>query len=203
MPDLFPLEVAYQSGQHLYVVISDTIGGDAVWRTDTKVFESYNPSNWASYAIALTEQGVTGYYRGVYPPEIYAAIGSIMTTERPYVRGGGSPVAGDSPAAQPFHSQGANIAGIGGDTVVPSTLQRALKGEAIGKAAGSPTTSQIPTDLGTSQANAYQGRAVVFTTGAAAGCAGRIIAYAVSGGVLTLAAPLAVAPSADDEFVIF
>lgn len=59
------IEVASQTGFTLYAVIRKQ--GDP-W--NGSAFETFNSANWGNYDIALTEQGVTGYYRATFPAGI-------------------------------------------------------------------------------------------------------------------------------------
>jgi hypothetical protein len=205
----FPLQLNYQTGFNLYAVVRGIVAGTLQYwnptlNTGAGGWEAFNSGHWAQYAIAVTEDANSGYYHGAYPvnTQLVANGGPVHTFETYYERAGGSPSLGDAPAADLGFSQGANVDAIATDANVPVTLQQALVSEQRGAAAGTPTASVIPTNLTSAQANAYQGRAVIFTSGAAFQCVGRIVAYAVSGGTLTLAAPLPVAPSAGDLFVI-
>lgn len=199
----FPLEVVFQTGFTLYAVIRGVVGGVAkVWNptllSGAGDWQVFNGANWAQYAIPLTEQSTTGYYSAAYPVNITG----VLTSETFYQQAGGSPVLTDAPGAGLTRTQGQNVAAIGGDADMPATLQQALVSEQRGVVAAGATPSVIPTDLANAQANAYAGRSIVFTSGDAFQCAGRIIAYAVTDGVLTLAAPLPVAPDEDSTFVI-
>lgn len=200
----FPLETNYQIGSTLYDVIRgvQADGSLQYWNTTLNAgaggWEAFNSAHWAQYAIALTEDANTGYYHAAYP----AGIVGVLTSETAYVQAGAGPVLGDAPAASIARSQGQNVGAVAGDANVPSTLQQNLFAVQPGAAAGVPTASVIPTNLTNAQANAFAGRAVVFTSGAAIGCAARIVGYVVLNGVLTLAAPLPVAPAAGDTFVL-
>lgn len=199
MATRLPLQAVFNTGATLYKVLHNP--NAQVWNPATGpsgAWENFNGANWAQYGVPLTEQAGTGYYRATYP----AGIGAVLTSEVTYQQAGGGPVVGDTPIAQPDQSQGQNVAAIAGDPDVADTLQQNLSVVARGAAAGVPTTSVIPTDLTVAQANAFAGRSVVFTSGAAFECAGRIVSYNPTAGVLTLAAPLAVAPAAADTFVI-
>jgi hypothetical protein len=195
------IQVAFQTGQTLYVLIFNRTTGQ-VWNTTLNTgaggWQAYNSANWAQYVIALTELTGSGVYQATYP----AGIGADLTAEAVYQQAGGSPALGDAPAAGLALSQGQNVAGVAGAADPAETLRDNLTAVARGLAAGTPTASLVPTDLTATDANVYAGRSVVFYSGAAAGCAGRIVAYAVLNGALTLAAPLAVTPDAGDGFVI-
>lgn len=199
---ILPLDVIYTPGSVLYAVIHGILSGAPVVWNPTLLsgfgdWEAYNSAHWAQYAIPVTEQTGSGYYAAVYPAHIV----DVLTSEVFYAQGGGSPALGDAPAIL-AHSQGVNAQGVGADAVAADNLQAALASEQTGVAAGVPTASVVPSSLINAQANAYAGRVCLFTTGAAAQCAARIVAYAVTNGVLTFAAPLPVAPAAGDKFVI-
>jgi len=54
-------------------------------------FEAYNASNWATYDIAMTEKGTTGFFWGTFPTIDAGAYTAIY-----YEQAGGSPAEGDS-----------------------------------------------------------------------------------------------------------
>lgn len=200
MATRLPLQTIFATGATLYALIHNPNG--QVWNTTLNAgaggWENYNSAHWAQYAVALVEQPLSGYYRAAYP----AAIAAVLTSEAFYQQAGGGPATSDAPTAAIGQSQGQNVAAVAGDADVPDTLQQNLSVMARGLAAGVPTVSVIPTNLANAQANAFAGRSVVFTSGPAFECAGRIVGYNPVNGVLTLAAPLPVAPAAGDKFVI-
>lgn len=203
MATRFPLENVYTTGQNLYAIIHGVVAGvrqywNPTLNTGAGGWEVFNPAHWVQYAIALTEDTGTGYYAADYP----ANISGVLTAEAYYLRAGGSPATSDTPANNLTRSQGQNVGAVAGDGDVPDTLQQALKAEQRGAATGIPTTMSVPTNLTNAQANAYQGRVVIFTSGAAYQAVARINAYTVTNGVLTLAAALPVAPAAGDTFLI-
>lgn len=199
----FPLEVVYQTGFTVYAVVRGVVAGTRQYwnptlNTGAGSWEAFNSAHWAQYAIPLTEDTSTGFYAATYP----ANITGVLTSEAFYIQGGGSPTLGDAPAAGLTRTQGENLGAVGGDANVPGVLQQALLSEQLGVASGTPTTLVIPTTLTNAQLNAFQGRAVIFTSGVAFQCVARIVGYNPTGGVLTLAAPLPIAPVALDTFVI-
>lgn len=201
MIQLLPLEVTFNTGANLYAVIHGVVSGTRqVWNptlnSGAGAWEAYNSAHWAQYAVALTEQDGSGYYAATYP----ANISGVITSEVFY--NNASPTLGDAPVASVSYSQGRNAAGLSGDPLAASNAQQAFISEQKGAAAGVPTVSVIPTNLQSTQANVYAGRAVIFTSGAAVQCAGRIIAYSPINGILTLSAPLPIAPAAADSFII-
>jgi hypothetical protein len=195
------IQVVFQSGQTLYTIILNRVTGQ-VWNptlnTGAGGWEAYNSAHWAQYAVAMTELTGSGIYTADFPTGI---ADDELTTEAFY-QTSGSPTLGDTPAAGLNPTQGQNIVGVAGNGDVVLTLLQNLKAGLRGAAAGVPTASVIPTDLTVAQSNALGGRSVIFLDGPAAFCAGRIVSYNTTNGVLTLAAPLAVAPEADDTFVI-
>lgn len=198
----FPLQVLYATGSTVYAIVRGVVGGvrkywNPTLNTGAGGWEVYNSAHWSQYAIALTEDAGSGYFAANYP----ANIAGVLTTEA-YYSNAVTPTLGDAPIAPLSSSQGANVGAVGGDATVAPTLQQALFSEQKGAAAGVPTASVIPTNLANAQVNAYQGRSVIFTSGAAFQCAGRIVAYNPVNGVLTLAAPLAAVPAAADTFLI-
>lgn len=77
------------TGKTLYVVIRNNAA--QVWNGTT--FEAYTASHYATYPIALTEQGATGYYVGTFPTSI-ATAGLYNIDVR--LQAGGSPAVADS-----------------------------------------------------------------------------------------------------------
>lgn len=80
------------TGRVLYAVILN--GAGQFWYTVGSAFEAYNASHWASYAIALTEQGASGIYLGDFPA---AAFGEYRVAI--FVRVGGASAVGDTALA--------------------------------------------------------------------------------------------------------
>ncbi|MFZ5829807.1 MAG: hypothetical protein ACOY3P_06955 [Planctomycetota bacterium] len=75
-------------GLDLYAVLRDAT--DQVYNTSSEAFEAYNSSNWASYDIAATEQGSSGYYVAATPAGLTAGRYRITFHE------GASPAEGDA-----------------------------------------------------------------------------------------------------------
>lgn len=191
-----PIEAIYLVGANLYVVIHAPDG--TVWNNNTLAFEAYNASDWADYAVALTEQAGSGYYRGAYP----AVIAGVLTTEVLYERVGGSPAISDAPPKGMMQSQGADVGAIAGDQPAAANLGVAAASEVRGKAVtGTLSTSQATTDLTQPLNDAYAGRTVLWTSGALKGVAAGITAYAASNGLLSFTT-LPTAPANGDKFII-
>lgn len=195
---LNPIEVAYQSGATLYAVIHNKDG--TVWNNINSDFESYNSANWAQYAVALTEQSSSGYYRASPP----AGIGSALTTECIYSQVGGSPALSD---AQPGpagigQAQGVDIASVDHDETAASNMSVNLKQLQQGSATSSTlTTTQMSTNLTASVTNLYAGRLLIFTSGALTQEITTITGYNGTTKVLTFTTTTS-APSAGDGFLI-
>lgn len=80
-------EVISQPGQSLYVVVHDSTGKIANGAS-TEVF---NGSNWATYVNSVTEEGATGYYKGVFPSYLTSGKYTIVIYQNPT----GTPTLGD------------------------------------------------------------------------------------------------------------
>lgn len=81
------IQLAYgTSGRTLYAVIRNSVG--QVWNGAT--FEVFNAANWATYDVAMTEQGASGYYVGTFP--VIAAGGYNVEIRD---QAGGTPAQGD------------------------------------------------------------------------------------------------------------
>lgn len=196
---LLPLELVFTTGANIYAVIHGVIAGTRkVWNptlnTGAGGWEVYASGHWAQYPVLLAEQASSGYYAATYPANIVG----VITSEVFY--NNGTPTLGDAPVASIAQTQGRNLVGVAGDPIAAGNAQQAFGSEIQGAASGTPTTQSIPSTLSTAQATASVGRAVIFTSGVAINCAGRVIGS--SGSTLILAAPLPAAPSAADTFII-
>jgi hypothetical protein len=74
-------------GVSIYAVIRNSTG--QLWNGST--FETFNVSNWATYAIPLVEQTSTGYYKANFPSGIPAGFYTWV------IHQGASPTLGDQP----------------------------------------------------------------------------------------------------------
>ena len=194
------IEAIYTSGSTLYAILRDRMTGK-VWNTSgTPAFEVYNAAHWASYAIAMTEQASSGYYTSTRP----AGVAGFLTSEQVFNQAGGGPATSDAPSILLGYSAGQNVGAIAGDaSAAPTNLQAGLSTEVQSSvAAGTITNQTFPTNLTNTNANAYSGRVLYFTSGACAGMAGLIATYVVASGVITLSGALAATPSAADTFII-
>jgi hypothetical protein len=192
----YPIETTGAPGQTMYAVVHHPDG--RVWNTLTSAWEAFTPANWSLYAVALVEQGSSGYYRGVFP----TAIADVLTTEAIYSQAGGSPAMTDAPAVGIGQSQGVSLTAVRGDTDSVTNFLLNLgtmrRGAAI---AGTLSTTQMTTDLTESLTDLFQGRVLIFTTGALAKRAAYVTAYDGVLKKLTFGS-VGQAPVAGDEFII-
>lgn len=88
------IQLAYGvTGRTLYAVVRSATA--AVW--NGAAFETYSGANWATYAVAMAEQGTSGYYAGnfpavaagVYPIEVRDRSGGAPATTDPLAGSGG------------------------------------------------------------------------------------------------------------------
>lgn len=195
---LNPIETTYSSGSTLYAVIHHTDG--RVWNNIEEAWEAFEDAKWAQYAIAMTEQGSSGYYRAEYP----AGAGGVLTTEVVYNQAGGTPALGDAPATGVGQSQGVDVAAIKTNVIAASNLQKSLSSMIQGAvtALGTSTASKIYTDLSDAAANVYQGRIMIWTSGALIRQVGNILSYDATDNFLIVSGPFTEAPGVADTFII-
>lgn len=60
------IESVLNTGVLAYAIIRDSTG--LVWNGTN--FESYNSANWSTYAVNMTEQSLSGYYKAAFPSAI-------------------------------------------------------------------------------------------------------------------------------------
>jgi len=191
-----PIETIYPTGATLYAIVHHPDG--RVWSVLDEDWEAYNSAHWANYAVAMTEQTPSGYYRSGYP----AGAAEALTTEVIYVRVGASPAIGDAPASGIGQSQGTNIAAVGQDAGLADNLRAGLLSEIQGHAvAGTLSVRQATTDLDDTIDNVYLGRLLVWTTGALLRQSASVLGYNGTTRVLTFG-PVTSAPTAGDAFII-
>lgn len=87
------IQIVAATGLTMYVVIRTNAGQP--YSTVTPAFETYTPANYVNYAVALTEQGVTGYYLGSVPSGIAAQLLNLDVRKRV----GGTPAVSDTPVS--------------------------------------------------------------------------------------------------------
>lgn len=192
------IECVQATGLTIYRVGKNRLTGQT-GNQNTPAWESFNPANWLHYAVALVEDGASGYYRAARP----AWEAGSLTSDVFYVQAGGSPVIGDAPPFNLLHGEGENVAAIAADpAVAPQNLQAALATELQGAvAAGTITNSSFPTTVTGLANNLLVGRTLIFLTGANAKAAVPILSYNGGTGVVGVS-PLPGAPSVADTFVI-
>lgn len=83
------LRTYYSTASNLYAQIRQATDGK-IW--DGASFVTYNSANWSNYAVALTEDTSSGYYKAAFPGAITAALYDIAIFER----AGGSPALVDA-----------------------------------------------------------------------------------------------------------
>ena len=192
------IECLNASGQNIYALQKNRVTGQT-WNTSTLAWETFNPANWANYAIHLTEDSGSGYYLAARP----AGVAGSLVTDVFYVRAGGSPATTDAPPFNLLHGEGENIAAINADpAVAPQNLQACLATAIQGAvAAGTITNSSFPTNVTGLANNLIVGRTLFFKTGTLAGAAVAILSYNGGTGVIGVS-PLVGAPSVGDSFIV-
>lgn len=194
-----PIEALYQTGQNLYAVLISPVDG-TVWNQNTQLFEAYNSGHWSQYAVPLTEYSGSGYYRAAYP----IASPTVLSTDVIYLRAGGSPTLGDSPATNLEQSQGVNIGAAANSWQAGQNMGIALGTQQVGAISGTPSSpTLLPTNLTNSHLDAYAGRAIVMTSGALIQQASFVTAYDQTLFILTITGfPSGATPANSDTFII-
>jgi len=192
-----PLETTFTSGATLYAVIHHPDG--RVWNNVMEAWEAFNNANWAEYAVPLTEQGSSGYYRADFP----AGAADILSSDVVYQQAGVAPDTVDAPATGIGQSQGVDIAAIKSSVIAASNLNKSLLSMIQGAvtSAGVATVTKFFTDL-PDTANVYPGRIAVWTSGALIRQVGNITAYNGLEKSLTVGGPFTQAPGVADTFII-
>jgi hypothetical protein len=192
------IETVFSTGAMLYTVIHNPNDG-TIWNTANSAWETFNASVWAQYAISMTEQATTGYYEANYP----TAISGVLTTEVCYQQSGSSPAISDAPATGIGQSQGSNVAAIANSTTAASTLAISVGTMPTGAiVSGTLTSTAFTTSLADTTDNVYQGRLIIFTSGALVRQVGNITAYSGSTFTIMVGGAFTSAPSAGDTFII-
>ena len=193
---LNPIEIAYQPGATLYSVIHYKDG--TVW--NGLAFEAFNSAHWATYAVPLTEQSPSGYYRAAFP----AGIGDLLTTEATYNQQGVSPALVDATPGPISigQSQGVDVAAVVHSEQAAANMYANLALLVPGSVqTGAATTTYCKTNISATLTNVYNGRLIVFTSGVCAGSAGVITAYSVASSVVYFTM-LPATPAPGDGFLI-
>lgn len=194
-----PLEAVYQTSQNLYAVLVSPVDGK-VWNENTQLWENYNSGHWSQYAVVMTEYSGSGYYRASYP----IASPAVLSTDLIFARNGGSPALGDTPVTQVYHSQGENVGAVGNSWTSAQNMTYALGSQQLGSILGTPSSPTVlPTNLTSTETDAYAGRAVIMTGGTLIQQASFITAY--DGTLFTLTIngfPSGGTPANGDTFII-
>lgn len=125
------------SGLNLYVHIRNSAG--SIW--NGSAFVTWNVANWATYAIAMTEQTSSGFYSVAFPSSITAGKYSFFV----YQRVGGSPAVGDiATGADDFLWDGTNEIDFNSLTAGQKTdVSTQVSGVLNTAIPGSPTTDSV------------------------------------------------------------
>lgn len=126
-----------QTGLTLYAHIRNNSGD--IWNGSS--FVAWNVSNWATYAVAMTEQTSSGYYNVAFPAAITAGKYSYYV----YQQLGGSPAVGDIAmgAAQMYWDGADEIDFNSFSTGQQNDLQAAVDTSLNTAIPGSPTANSI------------------------------------------------------------
>jgi hypothetical protein len=124
-----------QTGFNLYANVRDKSG--QLW--NGTAFEAFTSGNYATYAITLTEQTSTGYYKVAFP----SSIGPGKYTYAIYQRAGGSPALGDQIVYQ------SQIFWDGTNEITPLSTNDVLTqiNTALNTVISSPTSGSILADV--------------------------------------------------------
>lgn len=193
---LLPIEVLYPvSSANLYAIRHNPDG--TVFNVTDDEWQAYDQTKWEDYAISLTEQAGSFYYRAT-PPD---ASTDVIATDCIYVRAGATPALGDIPIGS-AQTSGVNVFSINGDVLPATKMGKSAGTEVTGAAiSGTLTTKAMSTDLTNALTNAYVGRSIVWTSGSLTGVAAGIVSYNGTTKVIGFTA-VPTAPSPGDEFVI-
>ena len=193
-----PLETTFSSGATLYAVIHNPDG--RIWNNVMEEWEAFNEANWAEYAVPLTEQGTSGYYRADFP----AGAADILSSDVVYQQAGVAPDTVDAPATGIGQSQGVDIAAIKSSVVAASNLNKSLLTMIQGAitSGGTSTASKVFTDLADDTDYVYVGRIIVFTSGVLVRQVGNITAFNAIEHSVTVGGPFTQAPGVADTFII-
>lgn len=192
------IECVQATALNIYALLKNRITGQT-WNANSNAWDTFNPSNWTNYAIALTEDSGSGYYQAVRP----VGVAGSLVSDVFYVRAGGSPATSDAPPFSLLHGEGENVAAIDADpAVAPQNLAAALGASIQGAVvAGTLTNTAFPTNITGLANNLIVGRTLTFLTGANAKQSVVVLSYNGSSGVIGVS-PLVGAPSVADTFIV-
>lgn len=191
-----PTEALTFSGRTIYMVLHNPDG--KVWNKDSAAWEAYVDADWVHYAVPMTEQGASGYYRAAVPMSVL----DVNPTSAIYQQNGVQPDLSDVPGIGLGQAQGANIFSLDGSVVASQNLSKSTVSMEQGTVqSGSNTTGQIVSDLTGATNNIYRGRVIVFTSGAMKSAAAIIKSYDAGTKILTFT-DIPTAPTPGDTFVV-
>ncbi len=138
------IQLADTTGRTLYAVVRSDTG--TVYNTAGGTFEAYNAANWTDYDIAMTEQGVSGYYVGTFP---FAGVNAGIYNVEIRLRAGGSPAVSDTPvgAGEIEWSVAGIVGSLCGGTIVADSVVNVLNNVG-GSVGGSVLGSVGSVDVG-------------------------------------------------------
>lgn len=84
------IQVSFQSAQTVYAIVRNQTSG-FLWSVTSGYFENFISGNWSDYSVGLTEQGVSAFYQGNFPPGISPGVYSVVAKQQL----GGSPLQTD------------------------------------------------------------------------------------------------------------
>lgn len=194
-----PVVLQYSSGKNVWFMAfrqSDFY----VLEVATKTWVPFVLGNLADYVMTYTEIASTGIYVGYYPEDFLL---DVLPLEASYQQAGVAPALPDDlPGITIGQSQGASVAAVAYSVAAASNLQKnAAAMEQATVQAGVPTTNTCPTDLTAAVDDFYNGRVVIFTSGAGARQAAIITAFDAGTGLLTFT-PVVQAPSPGDTLLV-
>jgi hypothetical protein len=166
------------AGQTVYAIVRD-LSGD-VW--NGSAFETYAAGNFATYDVAATEQGSSGFYVASFPGSISAGVYNVTARDR----SGGTPAESDPVIAQgslhwdgsaevdPFNhaTDTVDLGKVSGDATAADNLEAMLEGLITGSVDDSnftPTTTAFETDLTEASDDHFNNQAVLWRSGDDAG----------------------------------
>ena len=200
MPNL--IETAFTSGVTLYAIIHAPDG--KVWNNVTLAWETFNQVLWEQYAIALAEQGQSGYYSAAFPATAVPSLAGFLSSEVLYQQALASPSVNDAPATGVGQSQGVDVATLATSPLAVSNLQVSALSMYQGAVSsdGISTASKIYFNDPVSLVDTYGGRIIVMTSGDTIREVANIVAYDAINKFLTLAGALTSVPVIGDTFII-
>lgn len=196
-----PIEAQYTPGRNLHVVRHNPDG--KVWNVTDQEWQVYDNTKWSEYAITMTEQTGSGYYRvGQTIPDL-----DVNTTDAVYERISPTPTlpsdSGGDVLLGMGQSQGANVMTISESFEAASNLSFSAGSMEQGTVVDDVdnSVSQVKTDLTSTLEDAYRGRVIIFTSGDLIRVAAIIKSFDPDTGILGFT-DIPQEPTADDTFIV-